>query len=401
MPLLATLMLAAVAPKIVPGKIVVGVHPIALAVAPTGTRFVACLEDGSVRIMDAKTRATIRTLDKHPGPAYAAAWSADGAFVAIGDETARIWIHNALTGAKVREYRTHTKGIEKLSFNLPGTLLISTGKDDQVNVYDLRTDDKKERMKVLGKGVNFYGATFHPKLPYTFAVGMLGGGARMYDALQGKLTGFLSDAGGQGIFDVAFNPAGTRAVGAGRDGTLLVLGPAQAAEARQVAGPRRLDRHHRRLARRNARRHRQQRPHRPRLEPQDDGPRRRASRPVHRRLARRLHRRRFDPHHRDQHGGPSVQLHHPRRRARSGEGRAHDEGSGEEDLREAQATRRLVRLAHPGILFRMRFFHLFGWAFGPNLRIGRLTKVLGKAAGVSLCLATLIDEHPLRFLLKR
>ena len=225
MPLLASLLIAAVPTKVTPGKVAVGVRPIALAAAPTGSRFLACLEDGSVRIIDAKTHATIRTLDKHPGPAYAAAWSADGAFVATGDETARIWIHSAITGKKVREYRTHTKGIEKLSFNLPGSLLLSTGKDDQVNVYDLRTPSAKERMKVLGKGQNFYGATFHPKLPYTFLVGMLGGGGRMYDALQGKPSGFLIDPVGQGVWDVAFNPAGTRCVTAGRDGNAVVWDP--------------------------------------------------------------------------------------------------------------------------------------------------------------------------------
>ena len=225
MPLLASLLIAAVPTKVTPGRVLVGVRPIAFAAAPSGSKFVACLEDGSVRIIDAKTHQTLRTLDKHPGPAYAAAWSADGSFVATGDETARIWIHNALTGKKVREYRTHTKGIEKLSFNLPGTLLLSTGKDDQCNVYDLRTPSIKERMRVLGKGVNFYGATFHPKLPYTFVVGMLGGGCRMYDALQGRTTGFLTDATGQGVFDVAFNPAGTRCVSAGRDGNAIVWDP--------------------------------------------------------------------------------------------------------------------------------------------------------------------------------
>lgn len=220
-------MLAGPSVKVVPAKTVVGVRPIAFAAAPTGSKFVACLEDGTVRIIDAKTRMTIRQLDRHPGPAYAAAWSADGNFVAIGDETARIWIHNAITGKKIREYRTHTKGIEKLSFNLPGTMLISTGKDDQVNVYDLRSPKPKEVRVVLGKGTNFYGATFHPKLPYTFAVGMLAGGVRLYDANSGKVTGFLSDAGGQGVFDVAFNPAGTRAISAGRDGFAVLWDPAK------------------------------------------------------------------------------------------------------------------------------------------------------------------------------
>ena len=236
MPLLATLLLAPAAVKVTPTKTMVGIRPIALAAAPTGSKFLACLEDGSVRIIDSKTRMTIRTLDKHPGPAYAAAWSADGNFVATGDETARIWIHNAITGKKVREYRTHTKGIQKLSFNLPGSLLLSTGKDDQCNVYDLRTPRGKERTVVLGKGMNFYGATFHPKLPYTFAVGMLGGGVRMYDALTGKPSGFLTDAGGQGIFDFCFNPAGTRAVSAGRDGMAVVWDPVHQSKLGKLKG---------------------------------------------------------------------------------------------------------------------------------------------------------------------
>ena len=236
MPLLATLLLAALPTTITPGRVLVGVRPIALAAAPTGSKFVACLEDGSVRIIDAKTHATLRTLDKHPGPAYAAAWSADGNFVATGDETARIWIHNALTGAKVREYRSHTKGIQKLSFNLPGSLLLSTGKDDECHVYDLRTPSIKERTKVLGKGLNFYGGTFHPKLPYTFAVGMLGGGVRLYDALQGRTTGFFTDAGGQGVFDVCFNPAGTRMVSAGRDGFAVEWDPMRQAKIGKLKG---------------------------------------------------------------------------------------------------------------------------------------------------------------------
>ncbi len=236
MPLLATLLLAAAPITVTPAKTLVGIRPVSLAAAPTGTKFVACLEDGSVRIMDSKTRQTVRTLDKHPGPAYAAAWSADGAFVATGDETARIWIHNAVTGKKVREYRTHTKGIQKLSFNLPGTLLISTGKDDQVNVYDLQSPSIKEKTVILGKGVNFYGATFHPKLPYTFAVGMLSGGVRLYDAPSGKVTGFLTDPTGQGVFDCAWNDSGTRCVSAGRDGLAVVWDPKAQAKVGKLMG---------------------------------------------------------------------------------------------------------------------------------------------------------------------
>jgi WD40 repeat protein len=196
--------------------------PIAFAAAPSGSKIVAAMEDGSVRIIDAKTHATVRPLATHLQPAYALAWSPDGQFVASGDETARIWIENALTGKKIREYRTHTKGIEKLSFNQFGTLLISTGKDDQVNVYDLDTPSTREARHILGKGMNFYGATFNPQSTRFFTVGMLGGGLREYDAMTGSVTHFLVDPAGQGVFDVSISPAGTREVSAGRDGNAIL-----------------------------------------------------------------------------------------------------------------------------------------------------------------------------------
>jgi WD40 repeat protein len=203
-------------------SVIQGLHPIAFAPAPTGSRFIACMEDGSVRIMDAKNHSTVRILAKHPQPAYAAAWSPDGTYVATGDESARIWIESPITGEKIREYRTHTKGIQKLSFNLTRQYLISTGKDDQINVYDLASNSPKETQRILGKGANFYGATFDPKLPYTISTGILGPGGRTYDSNSGKVTGFLVTEDHQGVNDVTYNPSGTREVTCGRDGHALV-----------------------------------------------------------------------------------------------------------------------------------------------------------------------------------
>lgn len=207
-----------------PGPQIQGLRPLAYAASPTGSKVLVTLEDGSVRIFDAKTRQTVKMLAKHPQPAYACAWSPDGLFVATGDETARIWIENARSGEKVREYRTHTKGIEKLSFNVADSLLISTGKDDEIKVYDLSKPGPKEVQHVLGKGANFYGAVFNPKLPYTFATGMLmEGGGRTYDAQSGKVGSFLGGHDTQGAMDLAYNPQGTRVATAGKDSTTIVL----------------------------------------------------------------------------------------------------------------------------------------------------------------------------------
>jgi len=224
MTLLTILAMGAQAISVTPGPILQGLHPVALAAAPTGSLVLVTLEDGSDRIFDTKTHTSVRTLNKHPQCCCAAAWSPDGLFVATGDETARIWIENARTGQKVREYRTHTKGIEKLSFNIAGNLLISTGKDDAINVYDLNKTGPKEVQHVLGKGANFYGAAFNPRLPYTFATAILqDGGGRTYDASSGGVQNFLLGHDSQGAMDVAYNPQGTLVASAGKDTTTVVM----------------------------------------------------------------------------------------------------------------------------------------------------------------------------------
>lgn len=222
--LAATLILSVQTPpfSVTPGKTVPELRPIALAAAPSGSKFAACMEDGSVRIIDANTHATVRVLDKHPQPAYAVAWSPDGLLIATGDETARVWVASAVSGKKLREYRVHIRGIQKLSFNVSANLLASTGKDDVIKVYDLTSTSPKELREILGKGMNFYGATFSPTLPNALVTGTLGAGARFYDARTGGVLGFLNVPAEPGIFDLEYNQNGSRAVSAGRDDNVVI-----------------------------------------------------------------------------------------------------------------------------------------------------------------------------------
>lgn len=209
-------------------KVVQGLRPIAFAPAPSGPQVAMSLEDGSVRIMNIENRVTVRELAKHPQPAYAIDWSQDGNTIATGDETARIWIENARTGAKIREYRTHTRGIQKIAFNANGTRVATTGKDDFIKIYDLLDPKPKEALAIAGSGANFYGAEFNPRSPAILATGILGPGGRTYDSVTGKLLGLFSDPVGLGVFDVAYNPVGSRMVTAGRDGNVVVWDPAVA-----------------------------------------------------------------------------------------------------------------------------------------------------------------------------
>lgn len=218
---IVTLALAqAAAPAKVPlavtvAKVLQGQRALAFAAAPTGSKFAATMEDKTIKIFDASDYQTLKVLEGHPVPAYAIAWSADGAFLATGDESARIFIWDTRTWKKVREVRTHIRGIQALSFNYSRTLLVSTGKDDVVKVWDVATG--KELRSIPGQGLNFFSAKFRAKTN-DFGVGFLGEGARFYSAPTGKVMGFLTGHEGQGILDIAFNTAGTRAVTGGKDG---------------------------------------------------------------------------------------------------------------------------------------------------------------------------------------
>jgi WD40 repeat protein len=200
-----------------------GVRPIALAAAPRGSLFVAALEDGSVRIIDARNRQTVKQMPKHPQPAYGLDWSADGAWIVSGDESARVWISDVRTGKRVREYRTHTRGIQKASFDRARKFLVTTGRDDQLNIYNLTAPQPKEERKILGKGANVYGAAFHPQNPGLIVTGILSAAVRGYDSRTGLLRGIGNTATNQGVYDVEFNKLGNRFATAGRDGTVAIF----------------------------------------------------------------------------------------------------------------------------------------------------------------------------------
>lgn len=198
-----------------------GLRVLAMAAAPAGSRVAVTLEDTSVRIIDAATGATLKSLSGHPQPASAAAWSRDGKLLATGDDSARIFVWDTKTWTKIRTlYGEHQRPIADLSFNAAGTLLLSTGADDKGTVWSMATG--RLAGKILGNGANLYSMTFAPKESSILA-GCLLPSARRYTFSGGfKNTGFLSGHGGQGFLDIAWSPDGTRAASGGKDGSAIV-----------------------------------------------------------------------------------------------------------------------------------------------------------------------------------
>ncbi len=202
-------------------KTMVGLSAIAFAPAPSGTRMLVTSEDGTVRLFDCAAGATIKAMTKHLQSSYGAAWSPDGNKIATGDETARVFIEGA-AGGMIKQYRTHFKGVQKLSFNSEGNLLLSTGKDDSIRIYSTSGSSAKENRLILGNGSNPYGGVFMPGSPSMFVVGVLGKGARVYDASTGAMKAELNGHGGQGVLDVAINNTSTVIATVGKDGNAIL-----------------------------------------------------------------------------------------------------------------------------------------------------------------------------------
>lgn len=215
--ILSTIVLAQPALSISKLRTLQGTHVIALAPMPGGSKFVASMEDATVRIIDAKSGATVMMLKGHPQPAYGVAVNPAGTIIASGDETARIWLWDAKTGKKLKEFNRnngHQRGIQSLSFSKDGTMVASTGKDDVIILWSVAKGNPV--LKLLGKGANFYGGVFNPA-GGSLVTATIGEGARVYKVNSSQPAYALTGHDGQGALDVSVNKVGSIAVTAGKD----------------------------------------------------------------------------------------------------------------------------------------------------------------------------------------
>jgi len=202
-----------------PAGAMLGQEGLAFAAAPTGSLFAAALPDRTVRIIDAKTRATKITLSGHTFPCRAVAWSPKGDRIATGSENAEIRIWNAKTGKVLSSVKgAHLRSINALWFDQTGTRLVSTSDDDSSKVWSL-SKMSKPIATILGKGANIYGTRYGDK-NLRIVAGTLSKGVVVYNAKSFQPAYTLGGHPGFGVNDVDINAAGTRLISAGRDGSL-------------------------------------------------------------------------------------------------------------------------------------------------------------------------------------
>ncbi len=186
--------------------------------SPDGERLVSGSWDGTAKVWDIASGATLLTLAGHRGSVNSAAYSPDGATIVTGsdDGTVRIW--DATSGEKLRDLDGHDDWVEQASFDPGGERVVSAGSDGVAKVWDVASGE--EVLVLEGHGDRVFAANFDSQGERIVTAGG-DGTARVWDAGNGQQLVVLE--GHEGIVAWAvFNAAGDRIATASLDGTARV-----------------------------------------------------------------------------------------------------------------------------------------------------------------------------------
>ena len=185
--------------------------------SPDGTTIASgSMDDTILRLWDAGTGASIRTLTGHTDWVTSVSFSPDGNTIASGsmDDTIRLW--DAVTGVHKLTLTGHTDVVYSVSFSPDGTTLASGGGDGTILLWELTPSTDMIR-PLTGQTQFVYSVVFSPD-GTTIASGS-GDAVRLWDARTGMpirtLTGHTD-----WVTSVSFSPDGNTIASGGLDDTI-------------------------------------------------------------------------------------------------------------------------------------------------------------------------------------
>ncbi len=162
------------------------------------------------RWLNASADGSVLKLE-HAGSVGTAAYSPDGSRIvtASADGTARVW--DAITGASLAELKGHTDNVLAAEFSRDGSRIVTASLDGTARVWDAVSGTSVAELKGHTDGVN--SAALSPD-GTRIVTASLEGTARVWDVLSGAIVAeFRSHKAGTGVrVSVAFSPDGTRVV---------------------------------------------------------------------------------------------------------------------------------------------------------------------------------------------
>ena len=191
-------------------------NPVALArFSPDGARVATAGTDGVVREWEASTGVALRTLADadDSSPVYAVDYARDGTVLASAGASGAVTVWDLRT-SEVRRRIPHEEVVDAIAFSPDGSLIATGARDGRVRVFDI---EGRSRRIVLESGRWVQSLAFAPD-GRRLAVAARDGDVSLVevdDATVQSLDGIAARA-------VAWMPDGTRVVGLGREGRLVV-----------------------------------------------------------------------------------------------------------------------------------------------------------------------------------
>ena len=138
-------------------------HPDAVrsvAFSPDGKRIITASDDKKVRVWDAETGKSLRTLKAHADTIWFASFSPDGKRIvtASEDKTVRIW--NAETGGDLRTLEGHSGPVMSAVFSQDSARIVTASDDKTAVIWNANTGERV--MTIKGHGGRVYFAAFSP-----------------------------------------------------------------------------------------------------------------------------------------------------------------------------------------------------------------------------------------------
>jgi WD40 repeat protein len=183
--------------------------PLAAVFSRDGQRVATSALDKTVRIFDAATGTSIRTLFLSLAPVHSLAFSPDGTLIAGGsssfDPAIRVW--NIQSGQIIHTFQENAGTVKAVAFSPDGTSLMGGWEDGLVRIFDLASGSVKRELLPFGL---LSAAVFSPDGQFVLtAEGWPMFSARLWDASSGELLRVLVGHTAP-VESVAFNARGTQ-----------------------------------------------------------------------------------------------------------------------------------------------------------------------------------------------
>jgi WD40 repeat protein len=182
-----------------------------------GTRIASTGTDESVRVWDAATLRTLRTMRGHANQVLCVAWSDDGRTLVSGATDHKIAVWDAETGERKLLLEGHDREVQAVACLPGGERILSASRDGTVRQWDQVTGEGR---LLADTGIDVWCMALAPDASRV-CLGGVKGEVAVVELMRGEILGPVKNA--TSIHSVQFAVDGQTIAAGGRDGSILLF----------------------------------------------------------------------------------------------------------------------------------------------------------------------------------